>query len=186
MLILSLKNRVIFDIHEDFLSSIPVKFNSKLSSFLIKQVLSFLLRLSSHRFYFVLAEADYQRKYNSKLSTALVMNFPDTQMLKNSRVLDRNLNDKVKLLYIGSVTVERGAETMCDIVKLLNQKSCKERYELHLIGDGPSLSKIKPAPYITMHGRLDLLRAYEFSKSCTRPSLLHPTENYLNSIRPKF
>lgn len=187
MLILSLRNHVIFDIHEDFLSSIPVKFNSGILKLLIKQMLKFLLILGTYRFYFILAEADYKRKYNSRLSTSVVLNLPDLDLLKGSFVTDRPIAKTVKLLYIGSLTVERGIETMCEIITRLNEKSDQKRFELHLIGDGPAVHYLKPSPFIVLHGRLDLLKAYDFSRFCHFGlCLLHPTENYLNSIPTKI
>lgn len=187
MLLLSMKNKIVFDIHEDFLASIPQKFRYGPLRFFIKIVLLMLLYFASSRFYFVLAEADYKRKYRSKLITSVVKNYPDLDKLAVSRVSSRKIAGTVNLLYIGSMTVERGFSVMCDIVLKLNRRSTQMRYELHLIGDGPALSSLAPSPFVTAHGRLDIESAYTFSQSCHFGlCLLWPTENYINSIPTKI
>lgn len=187
MLALSLKNTIIFDIHEDFLASIPLRMSSKITASFFKCVLALLLFIATYRFHFILAERDYFRNYQSKKSTHLVRNYPDLDAFAALSVNSRQLKNPIRLFYVGSITEERGVSAMCSIVSKLNLRSAAENFELHLIGDGPGLSKIPESPAIIKHGRLDLQASYRLSKSCHFGlCLLSPTENYVNSIPTKI
>ncbi|MFW6008891.1 MAG: glycosyltransferase [archaeon] len=124
-LLLKLKDKkVIYDVHEDYITSIKQK--SYLPSF-IRTPLAFLVdkveRLAAKFFEVIIAEKYYERRFPDSTK---ILNYS----LKNKLDLANNEGQKedLKLLYTGNITKDRGALNHTEIL------NCVDNIELYMIG----------------------------------------------------
>jgi hypothetical protein len=186
MLLMSLKNTVIFDIHEHFVSRIPERVKSLTLRNCLTYFLKFSVWLARMRFHFILAEDSYADIYKSKKSNTLIRNYPDLSIFKPFKKSKRELESIIKLVYIGSITEERGLSKMLSLLDA-NKNSSSFKIQLHLIGDGPDANIIKESEYCIKYGRLRLQEAYSIAADCHFGlCLLAPIPNYLNSFPTKI
>jgi hypothetical protein len=138
------------------------------------------------RFHFILAEDSYADIYKSKKSNTLIRNYPDLSIFKPFKKSKRELESIIKLVYIGSITEERGLSKMLSLLDA-NKNSSSFKIQLHLIGDGPDANIIKESEYCIKYGRLRLQEAYSIAADCHFGlCLLAPIPNYLNSFPTKI
>ena len=185
MLLMTIKNTVIFDIHEHFLSRIPERVKNLILRNCLFYILKFLTWLGRMCFHFILAEESYVDIYKSKRSNTLVRNYPDLSIFKPFKKSKRELGPTIKLVYIGSITEDRGLSKMLSLLHF-NKSSSSFKIQLHLIGDGPDTSKIKDSEHCIKYGRLNIEEAYSIASDCHFGlCLLAPITNYLNSLPTK-
>jgi len=127
------KKKVVYDIHEDYYTSIllkkwiPTKFLRKL----VASSFSFIEKLNCNIFDAIMfAEIYYKNNFSQKhvVKSIDILNYP--LLKKNNR--KRTKNDFVKIIYSGSITVDRGAINMINCVKELIERGYETK--LYLVG----------------------------------------------------
>lgn len=114
---------VIYDIHEDYITSISIK--SYLLSWIRKSlatVFGGLEKLLSYRMYRLIAEKYYARRYPDALP---ILNYPAKQALNGIEGFDHNSS---VLIYTGNVTPNRGAVVLAELAHEL------KNFDFKLVG----------------------------------------------------
>lgn len=176
--------KVIYDIHEDYKTSILQK---KYLPFPFRFVLAFVMvlleKIASKAFYCVIAEKYYRERFPQSTQ---VLNYPKVTELINIDAFDASSN---RLIYTGNVTEDRGASLMLDAACKISQVSFKivgkwqprelEKVKnlnlenIELIGEG----EFVPFSEITTH--------YQ-AKAMVGIALFPPTDHYLKKELTKF
>ena len=123
------KNVVIYDIHEDYVTSMYQKeYIPKPIRKILGSIYGFVEKMFSHNMELCLAEKYYQEKYPAG---KCILNYP----ILNKLILNHQVDNKPvgnRLLYTGNVSVERGAFIHAQLPKIDN------RIAVHFIGKCPS------------------------------------------------
>jgi glycosyltransferase involved in cell wall biosynthesis len=184
--------KVVFDIHENIRAQIRVKRWLPLRG-LFASAFSVVDFAVQYLFYLVLAENSYTRLYRRRPDkTAVVMNFPDIEALRDFRIEDRSRVGN-GIFYVGGVTVERGIRTVLDSLLLLHEQGLD--FHFHCVGPVAAdvrVGIIDASVYdpirskVTFHGPMDLPEAYALSRTCrVGLSVLLPIDNYRESYSTK-
>ena len=185
---LILGKKVIYDVHENAGASILRKswlsYPSKIIFYLIYKSFE---KLSSLLFdHYILAESDYVNFIKSNYT--IVRNFPLFNNLEMS-------NDKTTdLIYVGSMTSDRGMDMILDLTKdlLIDYPNIS----LKLIGNGPSnyikslnsiITKNNMQNNIRIFDYMDYNKAMKHIQSARIGlCILKPVKNYINSYPTKL
>lgn len=185
--LMSFYNTVIFDIHEHYMSRIPERFQNKYAGYLVYIVLLCLTKLVRVSAHFILAEESYSKHYKSAKKTVEVRNYPKLEKFEKFWLRREKPDETIKLVYVGSITHERGLAQMLDLLQCNKDHSAKFKIELHLIGDGPDISSVRETKHCIKHGRLPVDEAYAVASQCDFGlCLLAPLDNYLRSLPTKI
>lgn len=128
LLLRSKGKKVIYDIHEDYLTSIQQKRYLSIFRFPISWIFFLLEKISSNFFYLILAEKYYLNHYPKG---TVIGNYPPLSRInKNNGKHDngKQYNGSINLIYTGNITEDRGALIHASIVKSI------DNIELYLIG----------------------------------------------------
>lgn len=130
-LLLRIKGKkVVYDIHEDYLTSIQQKRYLKFFRLPISYCFYFLEKMSSKFFEIVLAEKYYLNRYPQG---TVICNYPILSKIKQYIESTKNNNieensNLIKLIYTGNLTEDRGALIHSSIINLI------KNVELYFIG----------------------------------------------------
>jgi glycosyltransferase involved in cell wall biosynthesis len=121
------KKRVIYDVHEDYVTSIKQKrYLPPIFRSLLAYVFGFTEKLLTSPFEIVLAEKYYKERFPKSIT---VLNYPLEELFENPSLKNKEeREDKHHLLYTGGITEDRGAFLHAQIVSLL------ENVEVHMVG----------------------------------------------------
>jgi hypothetical protein len=187
MFFLSLNNKIIFDMHENFPYSISRRY-----SLIIRFIILFLLNITKHIsfifFNVIFAEKSYL-KNNVKypLNYEFIYNYPLVEFTNSFYVKKRELCNTFNLLYVGSISTERYCDLLIRIVSDLNEYNSDKRYILHLIGKMSRFFKYNSNPHVIYYGQLDNFEAYNISKNCHLAfCFLKQIPNYVSSLPTKL
>lgn len=115
-----LGKKVIYDIHEDYITSISIK---SYMPIWFRKSLAFVFggleKLLSFKMYRLIAEKYYSRRF---LDAVAVLNYPAKQTLSDIEAFDSNSS---VLIYTGNVTPDRGAIKMAEIARELKNFNFK-------------------------------------------------------------
>ncbi|HHU66215.1 glycosyltransferase [Streptococcus sp.] len=178
--------KVIYDVHED----VPKQILSKtylgplFLRKIISKVFSFYEKTSSKSFDAVIGAIDeISCQFNNK-NAVTIKNYAIKDLIEAAVPVKREDNDKIVLIYVGSITRIRGIKELIKATELLQGKA-----ELWILGkfETEELQKeceaMEGYKYSKYFGSLPLKDVYSYIKAadigiCT----LHPTENYKESI----
>lgn len=105
--LLFLRKPVVYDVHEDYLTSVSQKrYIPRSLRALAGRIVAFSEVLLSAPFYKVIAEKYYARRFPTAVS---ILNYPQVDRLLSIRAFDAT---SIQLLYTGSVSEDRGAINM--------------------------------------------------------------------------
>jgi glycosyltransferase involved in cell wall biosynthesis len=185
--------KVVFDMHELIDRSILnkhwiPKYFRNISYKFFKLYFNFQLRNTPTIF----AEKSYQNNFSKLNETCVVQNFPNISIIpqKNNKEFG---NNKVKLVYLGCISKNRGSLNMLNVAAVLQKKNVD--FRLDLIGDIDEsykselkiiIDQLELSRKIHFHGRLQPQKAWELAcKSDIGFALLNPIENYVESYPTK-
>ena len=185
--------KVVYDVHENVPRQIVTKkwlVFPRLVSRLYELAESLLLPGMN----VVTAAASNLAPYQSRRVNAIdIENFPDLQALSSLVVVNRSTNPP-HVIYIGSVTFDRGIDTMLKAALVL--KSLDSNFHFHCVGpcEVSTMDAIAALPFyndvkscVTFHGALRQDVAYALTKSCRVGwCVLKPTPNYLRTYSTKI
>ena len=117
LLLKLLGKKVIYDIHEDYVTSIKSKiYLMRILRFAIATIFDYFERLCSFCFINIIAEEYYTFRF---LNSTEVLNYPilSTFHNNNSSYHKQKDNSNIKLLYTGSISEDRGALIYASIPK---------------------------------------------------------------------
>ena len=128
-----LGKKVVVDFHEDFEAELLGKkyLNKFLINFfvLLYKLFKFLILPWFH--HIILAEDGYIKNFDSMLgNVSIVRNYPITKSIRFSEVFGRN---KLRVLYLGTITEDRGCINLIDAVSHLKREA-KFDISLEIIG----------------------------------------------------
>lgn len=187
--------KVIYDVHENYSQLIQTK--QYLKRPIRKPIALIFGGLERHLSKFcsgiVLADTQLSAPFDAN-KTAIVRNYQRREVFEEALPLPaQNLKETrtLRLIYVGSITEERGALDMVEVVNLLNDRF-QINAGLDLVGDvDPVLKKQMlendRSGHITLHGYLN----YKKSRNLIRHSdagfcILHPTPAYKDAVPVKF
>ena len=185
------KKKIIFDIHEDNLN--VIKMRKWIPSFLKPVIIKLFSRLEKFAVKsfdgIILAEDSYKKKFFQSKKIITVRNY--VKLLTNP--IQTNFKNK-NILYVGSITIERGILDLIKSLGLLQKKN--KKIGLFLIGTISKIDKsiinneISLLPYpenveIINYCNYDELKKY-VQKSKIGVSPLKNNENYQYSIPTKI
>lgn len=188
-----LRKKVVFDIHENIRAQIKVKEWLPFRYF-FSLLFGAIDYISAKIFFLVLAENSYDQIYKkSGAKYKVVLNFPEINFGDNFlRIRRTGLTNGI--LYVGSVSKDRGIDITIEALRLLHQKNID--FVFYCIGPIDSKLKAEIMENIKNYnmeekvfflGHIPINEAYEYSKRCkVGLSILKPIENYLNSYSTKI
>ena len=190
-----LGRKVVFDSHEDLPKQImakewiPTSIRGAVSTLISVIYRNFLGLLSN----VVCATPSIAETIGTK-NCVVARNFPrltDFSSSQQKKSIDTtHSNNRVKLLYVGSISKDRGIETMLSLIHKLNQLGCSA--ELIVAGewnDGlrRECSKHEGWEYTTICGRVSRDEVAELLQAATLGMLLlSPTPNHLDALPVKL
>jgi glycosyltransferase involved in cell wall biosynthesis len=149
------RKKVIYDIHEDYQTSIQQKkYILNFFRLPLSYIFAILEKLCSHFFEIILAEKYYVKRF---AKGHIITNYPLSSKNIISTLDEKKLVDKdrINLIYTGCLTEDRGALLHIEILKLLDNVQlytigrCEQnlaermktllgsdRFRLHLVGEG--------------------------------------------------
>lgn len=187
MFFLSLNNKIIFDMHENFPDSISRRY-PLICRIIIFSLLNILKNISFIFFNCIFAEKSYLKNYNKyPLNYDFIYNYPLLQFANTFYIKKRDFNKTFNLLYVGSISSDRYCDLLIKTVSYLNEYNPDKRYILHLIGKMSRFFKYEPNPYVEYYGQLDNFEAYNISKKCQLGfCFLKQIPNYVSSLPTKI
>lgn len=112
------KKKIVYDVHEDYYSSIKSKpYLPPVIRNVIAVMVSFFEKVLTRRFARVLAEKYYRDRFPEGIT---VLNYPRSNLL-TSVPLNRFSNKRKQLIYTGNITEDRGALIHANIVNYFDQ-----------------------------------------------------------------
>ncbi len=190
--LLHLKGRqVIYDVHEDYSTSIFLK--TGIPMFLrrfFSKIIGFAEPVVSKPFHIIIAEKYYAERFPKGLP---VLNYPLLEDLSANNTSIPNLVDAPRLLYTGGITKERGAFVHVKLLQLnpevhlymigrcspnlakqLHERAGKDKGRLHIVGEG------KYVPF-------DTIRSYYAAGGWTAGlALFPPSPHYMRKEPTKI
>ena len=178
--------KVIYDVHEDVPKQILVK--EYLGPLFIRKIVSkvfnFYEKNSTKKFDAVVGAIDEISNQFDNKNAVTIKNYAIKDIIEAAIPIKREENDKIVLIYVGSITKIRGIKEIIKATELLKGKA-----ELWILGkfETEELKKeceaMEGYKYCKYFGSLPLKDVYSYIKAadigmCT----LHPTENYKESI----
>ncbi len=118
-LLLKMKGKtVIYDVHEDYITSILLKrYLPSWTRRLLAMVFNRFELLFTKPFQIILAEKYYARRFPKGV---IVLNYPIKKLIQGSSVVSNNPLTQKRLLYTGVITESRGALIHAGLVNLLD------------------------------------------------------------------
>lgn len=185
------KKKIIFDIHEDNLEVIKMRkwIPSFLKPILIK-IFSYFEKLSVKKFDgVILAEDSYKKKFIQSKKIIIVRNY--VKLLSKS--IQRDSSNR-NILYVGSITIQRGILDLIKSLRLLQQNN--NSIGLFLIGNISEIDKSIIYDHINLLPHPKNVKIINFcdhdelkeyvKQSRVGVSPLRDNENYQNSIPTKI
>jgi glycosyltransferase involved in cell wall biosynthesis len=130
-----LGKKVIYDVHEDYSTSIMNKsYLPKCAKKFLSSMVDILESFSENFLSIVVAEKYYEEKFKK---TTRVLNYPSVEKIKINKPKTENARNKI--IYTGNVTVSRGALIHANVVNVM------PNIEVHFVGkcDSKTAKKIK-------------------------------------------
>lgn len=114
------KKRIIYDVHEDYVSLIKIKgYLPRFLRVILAGFFNLFEKALTKSFSKVLAEKYYRNRFPGGLT---VLNYPDQELLSITANNPSDRSDhKIRLIYTGNITADRGAFEHAAIVNYLEQ-----------------------------------------------------------------
>lgn len=189
-----LGKKVVFDVHENTTVQILSK---KWLPFpkLVARAFAVINWMSAKCFYLILAEYSYEEVYRQWTPNyEIVLNLPDLHFLQKYVDLRRGKSTGLDLLYIGSITFDRGIGIILQAMS--NLKANYSNIHFHCVGPcdedvrklvDEEVRKLNLGNQVTFYGLLPLADAYQIAKHCdVGLSVLKPLPNYITSYSTKI
>ena len=193
MLILRiLGKQVIFDVHENIISSIS---DRNWIPVLLKPIISKAARYSfpliTRPFRIIFAERSYPNAYPWIKNYEVVCNFPKLDNFPKMKELKKY--DTFSIIYVGSITKERGVIDILDSLKILSERGVV--VDFYLVGkshlsesnnikkliEERSLNNVQVLGYVPQPEALRLITRCHLGLA-----ILHPVKNYISSYPTKL
>ncbi len=186
------KKRVIYDVHEDYVTSIKQKrYLPPIFRSLLAYVFGFIEKLLTSPFEIVLAEKYYKERFPKGIT---VLNYPLEELFENPCLKNKEeRKDKHCLLYTGGITEERGAFLHAQLVNLIPD------IEVHLIGRcsqelAEKMLKVAGANANRLHIEgaekfvpyEQIIKHYQAGNWLAGLAIFPPNPHYLNTEPTKF
>lgn len=180
------RSRVIYDVHEDYVSGVNQKtyLPSTVRAITVPQIAR-IEEFLSRRAEIVIAERYYRERFPT--ATA-VLNYPPVSL--TSACQNRRMQASKGLLYTGGLTVDRGARILAELSHRLPD------FEFHLVGKCGNrlhdelMSEAGPNFVITGKGRhvdhREIVSAYEQDRWLAGLAIFPPTPHYVRKELTKF
>ena len=180
---------VVYDIHEDYVTSISQKsYIPEIFRSRVGQLFGFLEKLLSKSFFKVIAESYYKERFPSAVP---ILNYP---ILKDLLPVQAFSPDANSVIYTGNVTPDRGALLMAGF------HQCSERYDVRFIGrcspdlykefSKDSLSQQKNSPQVEGVGHFvefsQIIASYAQGNWLAGIAVFPDTEHYRGKELTKF
>lgn len=157
----------IYDSHEDYYNQIRLFENKKLKAWVYKEIEKQSLKLLRKVYCTDEYLLSYYKKHHQHVY--LMRNFPNMNLVGEAKKNYEISDDKLKIVYIGTMNVHKGIQDVVDFVERLNEeKTFKKRLELHIytnLKESEELDKTKSVvyhPYEELSKLYGSLKNYEF------------------------
>ena len=183
--------KIIYDMHENFYRELDDKPISWLSNRSQKLVWRFIEKYILNKMPVVFAEASYAKHFNFISETMIIQNFPRKKSFSKRYQPEMIKHDKVKFVYLGTISEDRGAKKM---IRSLTRAFGASNFELNFIGDitDPTLETSLQHVFskhknIIFHGYQSMDDAWNICKDCdVGLAILDPKDNYMESYPTKL
>lgn len=186
--------KVIWDMHEDTYSDIYTKrYLSDFSKKILSSIYRFVQELAIEKLDgFILAEDSYGNYFSDEDKYCIIHNYP---LVEEARKNISNEKRENTVLYIGSITENRGIFKMIESISLVKHKI--NNIELHLIGNFDEQGLLERVSEIIeekdlkenviLYGRVKNIDAYKIMAKCKIGlAVLQPEPNFEKSLPTKL
>lgn len=185
-----LGKKVIYDVHEDVPQDILVKeYLPKLTKIVLAKVMQCLEWIAGLLFTAIVTVTPKIAARFPQRKTFLVRNFPNLTEFSTLSNQDYATREPI-LLYVGSISVNRGIEQMLAVLQLLNQTMPVRLYLAGAFTNQALKQKCEAQPawqYVNCFGQLSRQQLLPlFAKAKIGLSLLHPTNSFIHAYPIKL
>ena len=183
--------KIIYDMHENFYRELDDKPISWISNRSQKLVWRLIEKFILNEIPVVFAEESYAKYFDLSNDTMVVQNFPRGKSVSERYQPKVGRHNKPKFVYLGTISVDRGALKM---IGSLDKAFGTSNYELHFIGDitdpvleGKLQSIFEQYTNMIFHGYQSMHDAWKICNECdVGLAILDPKDNYMESYPTKL